>query len=215
MGRFKDIAGERYGRLVARKRISKQVGKRKMSYWICDCDCGNKTTVQLTHLTSGDTKSCGCLSAELASKRNSSHRMINTRFYSIWAHIKTRILNENCHCYSDYGGRGLRIDENWLEFEHFYNDMHNSYKEHTKKHCEKNTTIDRINNDKGYFPKNCRWATQKQQVNNRRNTLYFTIKGERMTASQIANKYDLTHSTVSHRINRGWSEGKVISPPRR
>jgi hypothetical protein len=126
--------------------------KNKRRFFLCKCDCGNQTTLVLSRITNGYTKSCGKC-------KNKKHGFSRTRIYSIWAGIKRRCLNKNCGIFYKYGGRGIKVCDEWLRFENF------------KEWSDKNgyndkLTIDRINSNGDYEPSNCRWATYQQQNSN-------------------------------------------------
>lgn len=129
--------------------------------FVCECICGKIIESSLDHLRVGQ-KGCGCI-------RKWKHWMSWTRFYTIYKNIVQRCTNENIFAYTRYWERGIK--NFWKTFEDFKEDMYESYTKHLKKHWEKNTTIDRIDNDWHYTIQNCRWATVKQQANNKSNTM--------------------------------------------
>ena len=164
MSAVKDLTGQRFGRLVVIERVG-STAKREAT-WKCLCDCGRTTISPGYNLRSGNTKSCGCLNSDESAKRSTTHSMSRSRLYGVWSGMKFRCCCSSGPRYHQYGGRGITICTEWLnDFQAFYDwAMANGYDENAPKgKC----TIDRIDNDKGYSPDNCRWVDMKVQRHNR------------------------------------------------
>ena len=184
-----DMTGEVYGRLTVIERAKNT--KQGKTQWLCQCSCGNKAIVPRKRLKEGSTKSCGCYRVDLG-KLNRTHGMKGTRLYRIWTGAKDRCLNTNSKYWDRYGGRGITFCDEWKTFENFMEwAKQNGY--------SKKLTLDRIDNDGNYEPSNCRWATMKQQQNNRSNNLRYTFKGVTHTLSEwsdIIQKPDYATKTI-------------------
>lgn len=162
MGKLIDLTGQRFGRLVVVERAG--TSRNRQAMWRCRCDCGKKIAVQGYHLRTGHTQSCGCFHRDQTKRANTTHGEEGTRLYGIWRGMKSRCYNPNVQKYKDYGGRGIKICEEWLDdFQAFYDwAMSHGYTDAL--------SIDRIDVDGNYEPSNCRWATAKEQRHNRRDT---------------------------------------------
>jgi len=198
-----DLTGKVFGRLTVLGLSGSHSGAR---FWKCRCVCGNESEVETNKLTSSSTRSCGCLVADRAREVNSTHGMSKSREYNAWRSAKERCRRKDNSQFPNYGGRGIKMCDEWENsFESFLRDMGN---------CPKGMSLDRIDVDGDYMPGNCRWATMKQQGNNKRNNVRIAIDGEEKTMSEWCEERDLCVGTVHSRIkDYGFSPEEAITKP--
>lgn len=224
---YKDLTGRRFGRLTV---IEYSHIENSRTYWKCVCDCGNITTIQGHLLSTGKTKSCGCLNREKAAERmrnlgkrhwknglaearktenhgNYVHGKSNTRLYTIWTGMKQRCFNPNNRAYIDYGGRGITVCDEWKnDFQAFYDwAIKNGYAD--------NLSIDRKDVNGNYEPSNCRWATDTEQQNNKSDNRIIEYKGESKTIRQWADEKGMSWTALHSRLKKGWSIEKALETP--
>lgn len=204
MPKLIDLTGRRFGRLVVIERAPNSA--KCDTRWKCQCDCGNVVTVRGHNLKQGITNSCGCSRHDPRPYRK-THGMSRTRLYRIWSLMRNRCECKTARTYPQYGGRGITLCEEWKDPETFFKwAMENGYQE--------NLTIDRIDNDGGYCPENCRWVTMDVQSNNTRNNRFMTINGRTQTLAQWCREYDMGYKMVYNRItNLGWDLEKALTTP--
>lgn len=208
MAEASNLIGQKFGRLTVIARAENN--KRGQTRWLCKCECGNEKIVGAYLLKSGQTKSCGCFKKEVFT--NKKHGLRYTRIYKLWLSIKNRCYNPKKNNYKHYGGRGITMCEEWKNNFMSFHDwaFANGYDENVKRgEC----TIDRIDTNGNYEPSNCRWVTQKEQANNKRNNVLLTYKGNTHTAQQWAEILDIKYITLITRLKRGWSVEKTLTTP--
>jgi hypothetical protein len=187
------IIGSKFGRLTI-------ISYEGDSNWLCKCDCGIQKEIKYSSLKRGDTRSCGCYRKEQTAINNTTHGMKDTKIYSVWMSMKDRCYRPGMSNYKYYGGRGIKMCKRWIKFENFKNDMYESYLEHIK--YNKNTRLDRINNNGDYCKKNCQWLTHKENCNKTRQCHYITYNGETRTISEWSECLFINYDKLERRLNK-------------
>lgn len=192
-----------YGNLRVLKIVLEKNNQGKsLSRAYCLCKCGNKKNAWLKDIRYGTTRSCGCL---VKYNHKKTHGLSDSKTWSSWMNMKRRCDAINTPFYKNYGGRGITYCKRWAKFENFYKDMG----ERPPK-----MSLDRINNNKNYCLKNCRWATYKEQRSNTRKNVFVTFRGETTTFQQLADKYKIDRDTLHSRIKRkGMSLEEALFTP--
>lgn len=188
----KNLSGNKFGSLKVLRFVEMHRGR---SFYECQCDCGNVVIKNAKYLCCGDTTSCGCLKIKNAitnAKNGITHGLSKHPLYKVWASLKDRCFNEKCHCYSDYGGRGITVSDEWLSFQTFYNDVIGTYK--------KGLELDRRDNDGNYCKENFRWATPTVNKRNRRTSVYLTVNGITKHIAEWSSEYGISRHSIFSRI---------------
>lgn len=211
MGQFKDISGQRFGKLVALRAERDSSGRRYV--WECQCDCGNRLWVPSVSLTTGKKQSCGCIIRGILQNRNTTHGHSHERLYKVWKGMKSRCYNQHHRSYEKYGGRGITVCDEWHDYSVFREWAYaNGYDENADyQQC----SLDRIDVNGNYSPENCRWADAFTQAANTQTALRITFDGETRTIPEWAKEYGLQKDTLHYRIKSGWDIGKALTTPAR
>lgn len=204
MGKFEDLTGKRYTRLLVIRRMPND--SRGRTRWLCRCDCGKEITAYAYSLKSGHTKSCGCYSHDLFVKNNTKHNAKHSRLYDIWCHMKERCYYPPYEHYDRYGGRGIKVCNEWeQDFSAFQTwALANGYSEHL--------TIDRINNDGNYEPANCRWISIQRQERNRCDTVFVLFRGQKMSLHDATDALNINYKSAWQRYRDGEKIADGIRP---
>lgn len=180
-----------------------------MARWLCQCECGNTSVIYGTSV--GKTKSCGCLAIENMKKVSFRHGETvgngpRSTEYKTWDSIKQRCANPNSTHYVHYGGRGIKVCARWIDsFQNFLSDM--------GRKPSPNHTIERNDTNGNYEPSNCRWATNDDQQNNRRNNRTAEFQGKTQTFARWERELGFGRGTITWRLGLGWSIEKSLSTP--
>lgn len=201
--RIKDLSGRVFGRLTAVEFSHKN--KHGAAMWLCGCTCGEAVIVVGYSLTNGDSTSCGCLKRTTPAW-NRSHNMTRTPQYRVWATMLSRCQNPNSESFKDYGARGIKVCDRWQSFENFYADMGDK--------PSPTHSLERIKNEEGYSPGNCKWATKAEQVANKRNNRLLTVDGLTLTITEWARRVGCQQTALADRIdNQGMTPEQAVTTP--
>lgn len=196
-----ELKGQRFGKLTVLEKAGKQ-GTSQL--WLCRCDCGNLVKVRANGLVRMGRDSCGCETRKKISQARFLHGETNSALYSVWRGMKKRCLVQTSIGYKNYGGRGIRICDEWkddyLAFRNWA--LNNGYKQ--------GLTIDRINNNGNYEPSNCRFTDYKKQANNRRSNRLLSVNGETKTIQEWADIMGVQRSLIANRKRMGWSDYDAV-----
>lgn len=217
--------GLKVGRLtlIHKVRIKSPNARYSRGGWYCKCDCGNTITTRTDSLGS-PVISCGCYNREnnYASANNKLHQKYSTsdsqddskyhHLYQAWLHMKKRCYNPKDPEYKSYGGRGITVCKEWLNYANFRKWALSTGYDYKLDRSKQ--SIDRIDVNKGYSPDNCRWADMFTQANNKTSTLYIDFKGKKTTVGNLARKYHIGYATIIRRykINHDKDED-LVRPP--
>ena len=206
MGELVDLTGQKFGRLtVIRIATEEERNNRAEVYWLCKCDCGNEKIISGHSIKRGLVVSCGCYHKEISQKRR-KHGESKTKFYKLWHGMIESCENPTNGSYKNYGAKGIKVCEEWHDYENFKNwALNKGYKE--------GLSIDRIDNYDNYYPENCRWVSFIEQQNNKRNNHYITYNNKTQTMTDWARELGINYQTIIARLKRGWTEQEAVSIP--
>lgn len=196
---IRDLTGQKFGKLTALEPLEKR--KAKKVVWLCKCDCGNYYEIVGTSLTSGNAKSCGCLTKK--------HGMFGTRLYNVWHTMKERCYVPSQTSYPNYGGRGIKVCPEWHDFIPF---MEWSYQTGYDENAPRGQcTLDRIDPNGDYCPENCRWVDSSIQANNRTDNVYIEYNGKIDTLTNHARRVGISPTLAEDRKIKGKSVEEIFS----
>lgn len=190
-----NLQGFRFGSLTVLQ-LGKSHGNGAV--WLCQCNCGTQKEIRASDMVQGKINSCGCEHIKRIAKASTTHGMKNTRTYSIWQAMRNRCNR----IHQDYSCRGITYDERWDSFEKFYLDMGE---------VPEGMSIDRIDPNGNYEKQNCRWATQEQQANNKRTSVFIEWNGKKQTITQWAKELKMNPDKLRARKRYGWSLERMMT----
>lgn len=207
MGGKRIEVGERFGDLMALhlEHVMSTNG-RVRSHWFCACDCGGSILVDSGNLRTGNTTRCAACTTKAKGLSKTTHGHTRgrkpTRAYTTWQSMWSRCTDPNNKRYADWGGRGITVHPKWRSFEAFLADMGEPAED---------KQLDRKDNDAGYSPDNCVWATRKEQGRNKRNNIVLTYQGRTQTMITWCEELGLVYDTVKARVRKGWPPERALA----
>lgn len=197
--------GLRFGYLTALEYIR----ENRVSWWMVRCDCGTVKRIRQPIFSQPYIKSCGCMRSALCSAANRKHGHTGegwaSKTFRVWSGMRSRCTNPNTPNFKRYGGRGITVCDRWNTFVNFLADMGEA---------PEGKTLERVDNNAGYSKENCKWATPKEQANNRRNNTFLEFNGRRLNIERWAEEIGVPSNTLWMRINHGkWSIEKALTTP--
>lgn len=190
MGRKRiDLTGRTYNKLTVIK-LDEEKSNNRVKYWLCKCECGNTKSIEGSKLKNGTTKACGCMRGGIQ-----KYEINEKKLYKKWLHMKARCYDKNDISYKNYGNRGIKVCEEWLDYNNFAKwSIENGY--------NSNLELDRINTNGNYEPSNCRYVTHLKNSRNKRSTLKYNYKNEILTLKEIADLNNIDYKILWQRIKR-------------
>lgn len=201
-GTGKNYIGQKFGRWTVLARSGKSTSGNAL--YLCKCDCGKEKVIQINTLTSGQSTSCGCSSAEITRERATIHGYSHHPLYHVLSDMIDRCYNPNSQEYQRYGARGIKVCDEWR------NDKAAFVVWALTHGYERGLQIDRVDNNLGYYPDNCRFVTNRENTNNRRNTVFVEIRGDVMPVTIASELYGVNSKTMSERYRQGYRGEDLI-----
>lgn len=201
-----ELVGKKFGRWTVLERVDREIGDTHHTKWLCECDCGTIRQVTQDALLSGNSQSCGCRLGEISVKIHTKHDESYTQLWNVWSGMKSRCYNPNSQCYKDYGARGIRVCDKWLNDYKAFSDW-----AHANGYVE-GLTIDRIDVNGNYEPDNCRWADRITQCNNKRTNVRIEWNGETHTLAEWCRILNLPYKKTHARYRYyGWEPDELFT----